>query len=126
MSWQSYVDNSLVGTALVTKGAIFGHDSNMWALSPGFSFTQDEAAAIVQAFSDVSEARRSGLMVEGQKHLVLKADSSELICKKGTGGFAAQKTGQCVVLGMYNEKIHPGQASNTVAKLADFLRENGY
>lgn len=36
MSWQSYVDNNLVATGKVSKGAIFGLDGSTWAITPGF------------------------------------------------------------------------------------------
>lgn len=37
MSWQDLVNNNLVGTGVVTKGAIVGHDGTVWGISPGFS-----------------------------------------------------------------------------------------
>jgi hypothetical protein len=37
MSWQAYVDNNLVGTGTVTKGALFGHNGGKWAASAGFN-----------------------------------------------------------------------------------------
>ena len=36
MSWQSYVDDHLLGTGDVTQGAICGTDGSMWAASAGF------------------------------------------------------------------------------------------
>lgn len=36
MSWQAYIDQSLLGTKKVTKAAIHGHDGGMWACSQGF------------------------------------------------------------------------------------------
>lgn len=37
MSWQSYVDDHLIGTGHVTKGAICGVDGALWAASAGFN-----------------------------------------------------------------------------------------
>jgi profilin len=37
MSWQAYVDQQLVGTGKVSRGAIFGLDGSTWAISPGFN-----------------------------------------------------------------------------------------
>jgi hypothetical protein len=34
MSWQSYVDNNLIGTGQVSQGAIFGLEGVQWATSP--------------------------------------------------------------------------------------------
>ena len=37
MSWQAYIDSSLLGTKNVVKAAIHGIDGNPWATSAGFS-----------------------------------------------------------------------------------------
>ena len=42
MSWQSYVDDQLLATKLVSKAAIAGHDGNIWATSEGFPATAAE------------------------------------------------------------------------------------
>ena len=41
MSWQSYVDDQLLNTKMVTHAVICGHDGNIWAKSADFvvSFT---------------------------------------------------------------------------------------
>jgi profilin len=36
------------------------------------------------------------------------------------------RTGQAILIGVYNESAQPGNATNTVEKLADYLIENGY
>lgn len=33
MSWQSYVDQQLMGSGLVAKAIIAGHDGTLWAKS---------------------------------------------------------------------------------------------
>ena len=38
MSWQQYVDQSLLGTKCVTKAAILGlSNGQVWATTPGFA-----------------------------------------------------------------------------------------
>ena len=37
MSWQAYIDQSLLGSKNVVKAAIHGHDGNPWATSAGFA-----------------------------------------------------------------------------------------
>jgi Profilin len=46
--------------------------------------------------------------------------------KKGAGGVVVVKTGQAIIVGVYNDKQQPGNAANVVEKLGDYLRENGY
>ena len=123
MSWQAYVDQNLVGTGHITKGAIFGVQGGKWACSAGFNITDAEAAAITQGFSG---AGTGSYQVEGQKYMQLAATDSTINGKLGKGGFVAEKTGMAVVIGVYQEPQQPGNAAVAVGKLADFLRENGY
>merc|ERR1711892_9860 len=50
MSWQSYVDDQLLATKLVSQAAICGHDGNVWATSGGFSVTAAELKNIATNF----------------------------------------------------------------------------
>ena len=125
MSWQAYVDDQLVGTGHVTGAAIIGHDGNVWA-SKNLTLKAGEGPKLVNAFKDSSSVLASGIFVEGNKYLSLKADDKSIYAKKGAGGVVIAKTSQCVLIGHYNETVQPGQATVTVEKLADYLRENGY
>jgi len=126
MSWQSYVDNQLVGTHIIAKGAIVGLDGNTWATSPGFTVTPAEGAALAALFNTPANAFGSGITVGGVKYLTLKADNRSIYGKKGTAGVCTVKTGQCIIIGVYGDGAQPGAAANTVEKLADYLIENGY
>eukprot|EP01123_Difflugia_compressa_P010733 TRINITY_DN3_c0_g1_i3.p1 TRINITY_DN3_c0_g1~~TRINITY_DN3_c0_g1_i3.p1 ORF type:complete len:127 (-),score=37.17 TRINITY_DN3_c0_g1_i3:130-510(-) len=126
MSWQSYVDTNLVGTGLVSVAAIVGHDGSVWASSNGFKVSADEAKKLLAGFADPGPLRASGLFINGEKYLVLKADDRSIYGKKGTGGVVTVKTAQSILVGLYNEKIQPGQCANVVEKLADYLIETGY
>jgi len=126
MSWQGYVDNNLVGTHLVTQAAIHGHDGSPWATSHGFTVSKDEAVKLLAGFGDAGPLRANGLYIHKEKYLVLKADDRSIYGKKGPGGIVCVKTGQSVLIAIYNDKIQPGQCANVVEKLADYLIENGY
>ena len=41
MSWQQYVDGSLVGSGHVTKAAIVGKDGSIWAKTEGWVIEND-------------------------------------------------------------------------------------
>ena len=126
MSWQEYVDSHLVGTGNVKKAVIIGHDGSTWAATAGFSIKPEEAKKIVSAFGDPSGALSSGLFLQGDKYMTLKADNRSVYGKKGASGFCAVKTNQSVLIGLYDENIQPGQCANTVERLADYLIENSY
>jgi len=126
MSWQVYVDDQLIGTGVVSQAAIIGHDGNPWATSAGFSLKPGEGQKLSHGFADSSSVLGAGVLVAGVKYLAIKADSRAIDGKKGAGGVVAVKTGQSILIGVYNETIQPGQATNVVEKLADYLIENGY
>lgn len=128
--WQGFVDNNLTGTGFVTMGAILGTNGSIWAFTPGLPLTQVEAMAIVSAFSDVGATQMSGLVVGGQRYPSVRhtQDGSVpvLTCMKSASGFVASKTANSVVLGMFNETIHPDKAAKVVAQLANYLAYQGY
>merc|ERR1711928_30629 len=47
MSWQSYVDEQLIASGMVTAAAIAGHDGNIWAKSNGFNASPDEVKRLL-------------------------------------------------------------------------------
>jgi len=126
MSWQAYVDNNLVGSKSITKAAIVGLDGSRWATSKDLNCTPDEAKKLVAAFKNADAIRSGGLIIGGQKYFALKADERSVYGKQGPAGVICVKTGKCVLIGVYDDKIQPGNASNVVEKLADYLIENGY
>ena len=126
MSWQAYVDDSLVGTGTVSKGALHGLDGNVWATTPGFSVAPAEAKAIIAGFSNPSSIQGSGILANGAKYMTIRAEANSVYGKRGPGGIVCVKTGQAVIIGVYDENIQPGQCTATVEKLGDYLRDQGY
>mmetsp|Transcript_31013 Transcript_31013/g.50170 ORF Transcript_31013/g.50170 Transcript_31013/m.50170 type:complete len:127 (+) Transcript_31013:168-548(+) len=126
MSWQSFVDEHLVGTGTVTSAAIVGLDGNIWAASAGFTVKKDEADKIVAAFKDPSGVQAGGFYANGQKYMFLSKTDNALYGKKASTGICAQKTNGCVIIAFYDDKIQGGQCNVTVGKLADYFREVGY
>ena len=56
MSWQSYVDDHLIGTGHVTQGAICGVDGALWAASAGFNvraYPSPQPRRVTTFFSNV-------------------------------------------------------------------------
>ncbi|OQU98864.1 hypothetical protein CLAIMM_04581 [Cladophialophora immunda] len=125
MSWQAYVDSSLVGTGHVDKAAIFNADGNsVWASSPNFNVSPQEMQEVVGAYKDTSVPKKvqsTGLHIAGQKYIVIKADESSLYGKKGREGVVIVKTKQALLITHYPETVQPGTAANTVEKLAAYL-----
>jgi len=126
MSWQTYVDSNLVGSKCITKAAIIGLDAVKWASSPAFVVTPDESKKLVAAFKDATSIRASGLFIAGQKYFALKCDDRSIYGRQGSNGVICVKTSKCVLIGIYDDKIQPGQAASVVEKLADYLIDSGY
>eukprot|EP00727_Mastigamoeba_balamuthi_P006272 m51a1_g2264 putative profilin ii (128) ;mRNA; f:339796-340778 len=127
MSWQAYVDQQLIGTGQINQGAILGLDGNIWAKSKDFALKAGEGAKLVANFKDPASAQGSGIYVNGNKYMTLKADANSVYGKKsGNGGVITVKTKQAVLVGLYPEGIQAGAATNVVERLGDYLRENNY
>ncbi|KAI9820358.1 MAG: profilin, required for normal timing of actin polymerization in response to thermal stress [Pycnora praestabilis] len=130
MSWQAYVDTSLVGTGNIDKAAIFNSEgTSVWASSSGFAVAPEEIREVVAAYKDkgdVKKVQSNGLHVAGERFIVIKADDRSLYGKKGKEGIVAVKTGQAILVTHYPETVQPGVAANTVEQLADYLISVGY
>lgn len=67
MSWQAYIDDSLLATGCVDRALIFGHDGNVWASSDYFEMKDEERNVLLSSFLDPSQVRMNGLFVCGEK-----------------------------------------------------------
>ncbi|GLT49028.1 hypothetical protein SLA2020_226130 [Shorea laevis] len=130
MSWQTYVDDHLMcdieGHRLATT-AILGHDGSVWAQSSAFpQVTPHEIQAIIKNFDEPGFLAPTGLHLGGTKYMVIQGESGAVIRgKKGSGGVTVKKTGQALVLGLYEETVTPGQCNVVVERLGDYLIDQG-
>ncbi|KNG81395.1 hypothetical protein ANOM_009902 [Aspergillus nomiae NRRL 13137] len=127
MSWQNYVDTSLVGTGHVDKAAIIsGTGDSTWASSPGFSLTTDEFGSFIAGFSDASSLHSNGVFIDGQKYQVVTANANTIYGKNGTEGVYAYKTKQAVVVAHSPDGVVHKTAADTVQALGEYLTGLGY
>ncbi|TKA46008.1 hypothetical protein B0A55_12354 [Friedmanniomyces simplex] len=133
MSWQAYIDTSLVGTGAVDRAAIFSATGDsVWATSPAFNVSPTEMQAVVAAYKDpgnkegVKKVQSEGLHIAGERFVVLKADDRSVYGKKGREGVVIVKTTQAILVTHYPESVQPGVAANTVEQLGDYLIKVGY
>ncbi|KAF9146812.1 profilin, required for normal timing of actin polymerization in response to thermal stress [Mortierella sp. GBA39] len=126
MSWQAYVDNNLVATGKVAKGAIFGLDGSLWATSADFSVSTDEAKKLIAAFKDVSDIAANGLHLTGTKFVFLRNPEDSIYARNGATGITAVKTTQCVLIGYYADGQQAGDCNTVVEGLGTYLRGVGY
>jgi len=126
MSWQSYVDDQLLATKLVSKAAICGHDGNIWAASAGFGVTAAELKTIATSFGDTNTLAMNGVKANGVKYMFLSANDKVIRAKKGTSGLHVMKTVQAVILSVYEEPIVAEQCATVTEKLGEYLISVGY
>jgi len=127
MSWQTYVDNNLVGTGKIASAAIHGlKDGNVWATSPSFNVSQQEIQNILTAFQKADSIQANGFRLNNNKYFTLRAFDNSIYGKQGAGGVCVVKTNQAVLIGVYTEGTQPGEANAIVEKLADYLRSVNY
>ncbi|EAL63837.1 profilin I [Dictyostelium discoideum AX4] len=126
MSWQQYVDEQLTGAGL-SQGAILGaNDGGVWAKSSGINITKPEGDGIAALFKNPAEVFAKGALIGGVKYMGIKGDPQSIYGKKGATGCVLVRTGQAIIVGIYDDKVQPGSAALIVEKLGDYLRDNGY
>ncbi|CAM0954490.1 unnamed protein product [Alopecurus aequalis] len=130
MSWQTYVDEHLmceIEGHHLSSAAILGHDGTVWAQSATFpQFNPDEITGIMKDFDEPGHLAPTGMFVAGAKYMVIAGEPGAVIRgKKGAGGITVKKTGQALVVGIYDEPMTPGQCNMVVERLGDYLVEQG-
>ncbi|RYO88704.1 hypothetical protein DL766_004416 [Monosporascus sp. MC13-8B] len=131
MSWQAYVDSSLVGSGHIDKAAIISAaGDSTWAASSGFAVKPDEMKNLVNIVSAASgaidKAHAEGVHVNGERYVVTKIEDRSMYCRQGRTGIVVVKTKQAVLVGHYGEDMQAGNATQTVEALADYLIKVGY
>ncbi|CAI0628552.1 unnamed protein product [Linum tenue] len=133
MSWQTYVDEHLMCEIEGQQGqhlasaAIVGHDGSVWAQSSAFpQFKPEEITGIMKDFDEPGFLAPTGLYLGGSKYMVIQGEAGAVIRgKKGSGGVTIKKTGQALVIGIYDEPMTPGQCNVIVERLGDYLADQG-
>ncbi|XP_065178744.1 profilin-1A-like [Sycon ciliatum] len=129
MSWQTYVDSSLMQSKAVAAASIHGLDGTAWARSPGFSSTPEEVTKILSNMAKESpmDFYSHGVTVNGVKYTFVKKGEHTIYGRgKENSGVCICTTNKCVVVAVYSNGMQPGSCNAVVEKLGDFLREANY
>ncbi|KAH0615096.1 uncharacterized protein H6S33_000732 [Morchella sextelata] len=127
MSWQGYVDTSLLATGKIDKAAIFSAaGDSVWAASPNFAVKPEEVQALIKAYTDSAPLYEKGLYISGNKNVCIKADDRSIYGRQGKEGVCCVKTKQAILVAHYPETVQPGEAAKVVEQLADYLIGVGY
>ncbi|KAF2244092.1 Profilin/allergen [Trematosphaeria pertusa] len=130
MSWQAYIDQSLLGPGNIDRAMICdAAGSAVWATSPGFSVTDAERQAIASSFTDASDPKQvisNGIKIGGEKYMTIEAGDDELKAKKGKEGIVCVKTTQALLICHHNADTQTTVAFNDAAALGEYLKKMGY
>ncbi|PSS00626.1 profilin [Coniella lustricola] len=126
MSWQAYVDTSLVGTGHVDKAAIISiAGDSAWATSAGYTISAEEMKNISGIVSGnqaaVDKAFAEGLYVAGERYVLTKNDEGSVYARKGREGLVISKSKQAILIGHHGEAGVAGNATQVVESLKDYL-----
>ncbi|BFZ61220.1 profilin, required for normal timing of actin polymerization in response to thermal stress [Saitoella coloradoensis] len=127
MSWQAYVDSSLLGTGKLDHAAIYSRaGDSAWAQSAGFQLSAAEAQFIARGFDDTPAVQGSGVKLGGSKYITLQASDRSIYCRKGQEGLVCVRTKQSILIAHYPDTTQPGEATKIVEQLGDYLISVGY
>ncbi|KAK3190488.1 profilin, required for normal timing of actin polymerization in response to thermal stress [Lecanicillium sp. MT-2017a] len=131
MSWQAYIDTSLVGTGHIDKAAIISAaGDSVWAASADLQLKPEEMKVISTIVSGDTAAKdkafADGLYIAGSRYVMARAEDRSIYARSGRLGVAIAKTKQAIVVGHHGEAQVAGNASSTVETLADYLIGQGY
>jgi profilin len=129
-SWDDYVYKNLMGTNTCSGALIAGlTDGQIWAQGGDIQgkVTADELKRILDGFNDPTPLQMDGLRIATERYIYQGgAEEGAMRAKKGASGAIIVKTNMAIILATYNDTIQPGQCSNVVQKLGDYLKGVGY
>ncbi|KAI0185386.1 profilin [Xylaria flabelliformis] len=137
MSWQQYIDTSLVGSGHIDQAAIVSAaGDSVWAQSSGFNPSSGELKTLVAVLnaaadeksdqSQVAKAQSEGLHVANDRYVVARIDGRSIYARKGRTGVCIAKTKQAFIIAHHGEAQTAGNATSTTEALADYLIKVGY
>ena len=126
MSWQSYVDDQLLNTKMVTHAVICGHDGNIWAKSENFAVTSEELRSLIGKYADTSLLAQSGVTVAGKIYMYHSSTDKGIRAGSMNMQLYAIKTTQTYILCVYEDPIVSEQAASVMEKLGDYLIQVGF
>lgn len=150
MSWQQYVDDSLIGSGFMHSAAIVGlKDGSYWAYGGTYIPQPEEVKYILQCLNNLSLVQSSGVTIYGVKFFGLQSgaegDSKHIFFKKGAAGGCIYTTKQTFIIGVYGNPadssalakdlkkdpkhdvaVNPADCNTAVKRIADYLIKLGY
>ncbi|MGW1769812.1 profilin [Streptomyces sp. NPDC002073] len=104
-------------------------DGQVWAATPGFEVTPEEAQVLIAAMPKTnadSPLFETGVILAGEKYLCVSHDSTGVYGRIAKTGVVCLETSQAIIIAHHPETVGRPVATKTVAALADYLKGVGY
>jgi len=128
-SWQDYVNTHLISKG-IKEGAIAGKDGNIWAKSEAFNVTAAEVKILAEKFDSgaLDGLALTGFKLAGQKFYYMSGDVDRNVLRgtRGKNGVHAMRTGQTILLAVYEDPMVPSTAATITESLGDYLKNAGF
>ncbi|KAJ5360067.1 hypothetical protein N7517_009258 [Penicillium concentricum] len=109
MSWQGYVDQTLIGSGKIDKAAV----------------EQNQVQALIKGYID-PRFLSEGFYIEEHRYLAIKVDDRSIYGRSGKQGVIVAKTNEAIVIAHYSETVQPEEATNVTESLVNYLISAGY
>jgi profilin len=128
----------------IQYASIVGHDGSLWANSPGYTVTPEEAKKLAATLksSSLDSLSGNGFTVAGQKYAFTRGEvedeegNASFVqgrCKedgKASQGIIVMCTGQALIIGVhdpaYSNGASFGKVNTDIGRVADYMTESGY
>ena len=124
--WQDYIDNTLLGSGLVTKAAICHiKDGHQIASSTNVDLTIRDTKQLIKAFTDPSDIRAHGIWIGDVSYQCVRADCDIIIAQIKDGGCVVTRTSHLLIIGIYQGVGYLSSVCQLLSNLTKFLKSSG-
>ncbi|THC94425.1 hypothetical protein EYZ11_006093 [Aspergillus tanneri] len=85
------------------------------------TISPEELSGLISAYSSSDTARANGIVVGGEKFVVIRADDRSLYGKKGKEGIVIVRAKSCVMVTHHPDNVQTTNAATIVEKLVDYI-----
>lgn len=105
-----------------THGVIFSSDGTIWAISEGWTFTEEDGKRIAQLMSDPAAAVRSTLPLGQRTYLVIHADPNSLVARRREFGIMVAKSKMYFVLAFCDRTVDCKKCLQSVIRVSQMMK----
>ena len=129
-TWDSYVQDVLLGSGYVRQAGILEHSGGHLAKSVGFQINTKEFEHIIASMRVPDLGYKHGIWIGGHHFRVRLADGQHGILGKdsddGLRGCSVCKTRKLLIIGLHDQSSTSVQCNEVVMNLGDFFRQKDW